>query len=107
MSVAIYVGEGVLVACAATDPLTGLPIDPEDVDVATVSFYAPPKQPKTVVSDREIVDQGPYEMDYDETSQRWLATVDTAEFDSGNWAYMVKLTGTYKAWRFGSVNLKP
>jgi flagellar hook assembly protein FlgD len=105
--VSFFVGQGVLVACAATDPLTGELLDPEDVDTAEVSFYEPGLQPKTVVADRATIDKGPYTMTYDETSQKWLATVNTAGWDPGSRAYMVKFTGTYAAWKYGSVSLKP
>lgn len=105
---AIYSGEGITVIMAAVNPVTGAVIGTGD---ASVAFYAPGKNPKTVVADR-TPDEGPFAMSFDATiankdgtSGAWVAYVDTTGWDAGKWSYKAELTGAFSSWEYGSFKL--
>ena len=58
-----YVGEGLTILCAATDPATGNPIT---TATAEVEFFAPGKNPVANPDDR-TADEGPFPMGYSAT----------------------------------------
>jgi hypothetical protein len=105
---AIYVGEGITILCAAKNPATGVAIADA---IAVVEFYAPGKNPAKVVGDR-TVDHGPFAMSYDATVVNsdgskggYAAYVDTTGWDAGKWTYRVVLAGAYESWEYASVRL--
>lgn len=104
-----YVGEGLTILCAATDPATGAPIT---ADTGEVEFYAPGKNPAAIPADR-TPDQGPFSMGYDATVVNrdgsfgaYIGYVDTTGWAAGKWTYRVKLVGAFASWEYATVVLK-
>lgn len=105
---AIYVGEGITVVCAAKNPVTQTAITDA---IAVVEFYAPGKNPAKVTTDR-TVDEGPFAMTYDETvvnsdgtKGAYIAFVDTTGWVAGKWTYRCVLAGAYESWEYATVRL--
>lgn len=105
---ATYVGEGLAIFCEATDPVTGLAITDA---TAIVEFFAPPKVPAKVTTDR-TVDEGPFDMSYDDTVENkdgttgaYVAFVDTTGWAGGKWSYRVTISGAYESWDYATITL--
>lgn len=104
----IFVGEAITVVCAAVDPLTGLVISDA---TGVVEFFAPPKNPAKVPTDRSV-DEGPYSVAFlstvtnkDGTVGAYVAYVSTVGWVGGKWAYRVTLSGSYDTWEYGAFTL--
>lgn len=106
---AIFVGEGVTIVCAASDPATQQPIT---TATASVDFFAPGKNPISVPGDR-TPDHGPFDMTYDATvvnkdgtKGAYIASIDTTGWAAGKWSYRVTLSDALDAWEYSTVTLK-
>lgn len=105
----MFVGEGVTITCAAVDPTTGQQISNA---TAVVEFYAPPKNPAKVPTDR-TVDHGPFTMAWnpnienkDGTLGAYFAFVDTTGWAAGKWFYKTTLSAAFESWDYGSFKLE-
>jgi hypothetical protein len=108
---AIFVGEGMTIVCAASDPSTQTPIT---AATAVVDFFAPGKNPVSNVGDREP-DKGPLPMTFDPdvvnkdgTKGAYIALVDTsgAGWVPGKWTYRVTISDALDSWEYATVTLK-
>ena len=99
----LYVGEGVTITAAATDPLRNLAITDA---TAEVTFFAPGRNPKSDPEDR-TPDFGPEPLVYDADLQMYVGYVETdSGWAAGRWTYKVTMTGQYSAWEYGTFTLK-
>lgn len=98
---ASYVGETVAVTSTAVDPVTS-----ESMTnlLGEVEFYAPGKNPKTVVTDR--VADHTVAATWDPERQLYVAYADTTGWPAGRWSYKFRLFGDKNSWEYGSLTLK-
>lgn len=105
---AIYVGEGVTIVCAALNPVTKAVVTDA---TATVEFFAPGKTPAKVPADR-VVDHGPFAMAFDATvanadgtTGAYLVEVDTTGWTPGKWSFRCSLADAFESWEYGTLKL--
>jgi hypothetical protein len=95
-----YVTETLPIKIAAFDPVTKNALSDYS---CTVDFFAPPKSPQFVPSDR--VPDSTYSAIFDTDQQAFAVDVSTVGWAPGHWYFRVTLTGARTAVSFNSVNL--
>lgn len=97
----MYVGEGLTIKAAASDPLREQTI----IDaIAACEFYAPGKNAKDVPADR--VPDYTLTLVYNSDLSLYVGYIDTTGWAAGKWQFKVTLSGAYDAWEYGSFHLK-
>lgn len=100
---ALYLGEAVRIKAKATDPETGLALDPAPIS-ATVDFWAPGLDKK--VDPPTVADVA---MTYRSGSEDFILfqSTDGAPWVAGKWNYKVTVTGAlYTNWEYANFTLK-
>jgi hypothetical protein len=96
--VTLYAGETLAIAATILDPVTGVQITTGTV---TADFFAPPKDPSSVVADRATVDHTAA-LTY---GTKWTGTISSTGWAPGVWWMRVSIAGTYAAWVYQSFTI--